>query len=82
MSITGGDNLYLQHWTCIRTAILGELMLLPYLASKHSTTMSQIAGKDLGPIGFGLMGLTWRSEPASQEQAFETMRAALKNGCT
>ncbi|KAF3759986.1 Aldo/keto reductase [Cryphonectria parasitica EP155] len=44
--------------------------------------MSQIAGKEVGPIGFGLMGLTWRATPPSQEQAFEAMRAAIKNGCT
>ncbi|KAI0152256.1 Aldo/keto reductase [Hypoxylon sp. NC0597] len=43
--------------------------------------MPQIAGKEVGPIGFGLMGLTWRAQPCPQEQAFETMRAALKNGC-
>ncbi|RAL12317.1 aldo/keto reductase family protein [Aspergillus homomorphus CBS 101889] len=43
--------------------------------------MPQLTGKEIGPIGFGLMGLTWRDKPCSQEQAFETMRAALKNGC-
>ncbi|KAL2864401.1 aldo/keto reductase family protein [Aspergillus lucknowensis] len=43
--------------------------------------MVQIGDKEVGPIGFGLMGLTWRANPVSQEQAFETMRAALKNGC-
>ncbi|KAI1074712.1 voltage-gated shaker-like K+ channel, subunit [Whalleya microplaca] len=42
--------------------------------------MPQIAGKEMGPIGLGLMGFTWRPEPPPQEQAFETMRAALKNG--
>lgn len=42
--------------------------------------MPQLVGKEVGPIGFGLMGLTWRLNPCSQEQAFETMRAALKNG--
>lgn len=42
--------------------------------------MIQLAGKDVGPIGFGLMGLTWRATPPSQEQAFEAMRAALQNG--
>lgn len=26
-------------------------------------------------------GFTWRAKPCSQEQAFEAMRAALKNGC-
>lgn len=44
--------------------------------------MLQVAGKEVGPIGFGLMGLTWRANPCPQEQAFETMRTALKNGCT
>ncbi|KAI8966101.1 putative aldo/keto reductase [Daldinia sp. FL1419] len=43
--------------------------------------MPQVFGKEVGPIGFGLMGLTWRANPCSQEQAFETMRTALKNGC-
>lgn len=42
--------------------------------------MPQILGKDVGPIGFGLMGFTWRENPCSLEQAFQTMRAALKNG--
>ncbi|KAI0125576.1 aldo/keto reductase [Xylariales sp. AK1849] len=42
--------------------------------------MPQLVGKDVGPIGFGLMGLTWRATPCSQEQAFEAMREALKNG--
>ncbi|KAI8628382.1 voltage-gated shaker-like K+ channel, subunit [Xylariaceae sp. FL1651] len=42
--------------------------------------MPQLAGKEIGPIGFGLMGLTWRATPCPQEQAFEAMRAALKNG--
>ncbi|KAI1291348.1 voltage-gated shaker-like K+ channel, subunit [Xylaria venustula] len=42
--------------------------------------MPIIHGREVGPIGFGLMGFTWRSEPCPQEQAFETMRAALANG--
>jgi len=42
--------------------------------------MPQLVGKEIGPIGFGLMGLTWRTAPPSQEQAFAAMRAALKNG--
>lgn len=33
------------------------------------------------PANFCLLGLTWRAEPCPQEQAFEAMRAALKNGC-
>ncbi|KAH9907299.1 Aldo/keto reductase [Xylariomycetidae sp. FL2044] len=42
--------------------------------------MPELAGKEVGPIGFGLMGLTWKPTPCPQEQAFEAMRAALKNG--
>ncbi|KAI1329934.1 voltage-gated shaker-like K+ channel, subunit [Xylariaceae sp. FL0255] len=42
--------------------------------------MPEIAGKEVGPIGYGLMGLTWRPKPCPQEQAFETMRTALKQG--
>ncbi|ORY57525.1 aldo/keto reductase [Pseudomassariella vexata] len=42
--------------------------------------MPQLVGKEVGPIGFGLMGFTWRANPCSKEQAFETMRAALDNG--
>ncbi|KAI1125448.1 voltage-gated shaker-like K+ channel, subunit [Nemania abortiva] len=42
--------------------------------------MPTILGKEVGPIGFGLMGFTWRATPCPQEQAFEAMRAALKNG--
>ncbi|XXH01655.1 hypothetical protein Hte_008015 [Hypoxylon texense] len=42
--------------------------------------MPKLLGKDVGPIGFGLMGLTWRAKPCPQEQAFEAMRAALRNG--
>ncbi|KAL4930414.1 aldo/keto reductase family protein [Aspergillus undulatus] len=43
--------------------------------------MVQLSGKEVGPIGFGLMGFTWRANPCPQDQAFETLRAALKNGC-
>ena len=42
--------------------------------------MPQLVGKEVGPIGFGLMGLTARPTPCPQEQAFEPMRVALKNG--
>ncbi|RMJ28398.1 reductase [Aspergillus sp. HF37] len=41
--------------------------------------MPEIAGKEVGPIGFGLVGLTWRATPPSQEQALEAMRAAILN---
>ncbi|KAL4746290.1 hypothetical protein BDW72DRAFT_38338 [Aspergillus terricola var. indicus] len=43
--------------------------------------MPELVGKEVGPIGLGLMGLTWRSAPPPQEQAFATMRAAIANGC-
>ncbi|KAI1094272.1 putative aldo/keto reductase [Rostrohypoxylon terebratum] len=42
--------------------------------------MPTLVGKEIGPTGYGLMGLTWRAEPPSQEQAFEAMKAALNNG--
>lgn len=42
--------------------------------------MPTLIGKEVGPIGLGLMGLTWRATPCPQEQAFATMRAAIKNG--
>jgi pyridoxine 4-dehydrogenase len=41
----------------------------------------ELVGKKIGPIGFGLMGFTWRESPPPQEQAFEAMRAAIANGC-
>ena len=44
--------------------------------------MPQLLKEEVGPIGFGLMGMTWRASPPPQEQAFEAMRAALKNGST
>ncbi|KAK2059274.1 aldo/keto reductase [Colletotrichum caudatum] len=43
--------------------------------------MPQLNGQEVGQIGYGLMGLTWRPQPCSEEQAFEAMHAALKNGC-
>ncbi|OCK83282.1 Aldo/keto reductase [Lepidopterella palustris CBS 459.81] len=42
--------------------------------------MVKLVGKDVGEIGYGLMGLTWRAEPPSQEQSFKAMRAALSHG--
>ncbi|KAK7426399.1 hypothetical protein QQZ08_007154 [Neonectria magnoliae] len=43
--------------------------------------MTQILGKQVGAIGFGLMGLTWRPVPPPLDQALEAMRTALENGC-
>ncbi|KAM7200432.1 pyridoxal reductase [Rhypophila sp. PSN 637] len=42
--------------------------------------MPEILGKQVGQIGFGLMGLTWRATPPSQEQAFAALRASLEKG--
>ncbi|KAK4129252.1 Aldo/keto reductase [Parathielavia appendiculata] len=42
--------------------------------------MPQINGQEVGATGYGLMGLTWRPNPIPNDQAFEAMRAALKNG--
>jgi pyridoxine 4-dehydrogenase len=41
-----------------------------------------IDGKAIGPIGYGLMGLTWRAPHLlpSTSQAFEAVSAALSTG--
>ncbi|KAH8878786.1 pyridoxal reductase [Thozetella sp. PMI_491] len=44
--------------------------------------MPQLAGRTVGSHGFGLMGLTWRPQPAAHEDAFAAMRAALANKMT
>ncbi|KAI5369317.1 Putative NADP-dependent oxidoreductase domain-containing protein [Septoria linicola] len=40
----------------------------------------QFAGQKVHGIGYGLMGLTWRASPPSQEQSFEAMKTALDSG--
>lgn len=47
---------------------------------KEKATMPQLVGKEIGPRGYGLMNMTWRSDPIPDEQAFEAMRTALANG--
>ncbi|KAF2276078.1 Aldo/keto reductase [Westerdykella ornata] len=42
--------------------------------------MVQLLGKEVGKVGYGLMGLTWRANPPSKEQAFEAMKTALSLG--
>ena len=42
--------------------------------------MATLVDQKIGPIGYGLMGLTWRAEPPSQSQAFAAMDAALAAG--
>lgn len=39
-------------------------------------------GHKVGPVGYGLMGLTWRPNPQPFETSFETMRTALECGAT
>ena len=39
-----------------------------------------VAGEKVHSTGYGLMGLTWRAKPPSQEQSFEAMRQALESG--
>ncbi|KAK9370624.1 NADP-dependent oxidoreductase domain-containing protein [Lipomyces kononenkoae] len=42
----------------------------------------EILGKPIGPIGFGLMGFTWRPNPTPDDQAFATMKRAIDLGAT
>lgn len=42
---------------------------------------TEVMGQKVGPIGYGLLGLTWRASPLSEEEAFASMRAALAAGC-
>ncbi|KAL6821443.1 NADP-dependent oxidoreductase domain-containing protein [Trichoderma camerunense] len=44
--------------------------------------MVQFLDKEIGPIGFGLMGLTWRQDPPPLEDAIAVMKAAVDNGLT
>ncbi|KAL6403448.1 hypothetical protein AUP68_12795 [Ilyonectria robusta] len=44
--------------------------------------MVQILGKEVGNLGYGLMGLTWRPVPPPLDQALEAMHTALEKGCT
>lgn len=44
--------------------------------------MPGLAGRTVGPHGFGLMGLTWRPQPSRHEDAFAAMRAAIMNNMT
>ena len=39
-----------------------------------------LAGHPIHSTGYGLMGLTWRANPPSQEQAFGAMKTALHHG--
>jgi pyridoxine 4-dehydrogenase len=39
-----------------------------------------LAGKQVGAIGFGLMGLTWRASPTPYSEATKVLKAALDHG--
>lgn len=43
--------------------------------------MVTIQGKQVGNIGFGLMGLTWRPSKLSDDELFAVIKAALDAGC-
>ena len=42
--------------------------------------MSSLVNKPVGPVGYGMMNLTWREDPIPDEQAFATLKAALESG--
>jgi pyridoxine 4-dehydrogenase len=44
--------------------------------------MASIASRQVGTVGLGLMGMTWRPQQTSDEQAFATMKAAIAKGAT
>ncbi|KAJ9622842.1 hypothetical protein H2204_011451 [Knufia peltigerae] len=44
--------------------------------------MPTLLGQQIGPVGFGLMGLTRPISPVDQEEAFAAMNAAIENGAT
>ncbi|ODQ70925.1 hypothetical protein LIPSTDRAFT_74426 [Lipomyces starkeyi NRRL Y-11557] len=42
----------------------------------------EILGNSIGPVGFGLMGFTWRPTQTPDDQAFATMKRAIEHGAT
>uniref|UniRef100_UPI00334356CA NADP-dependent oxidoreductase domain-containing protein n=1 Tax=Lipomyces chichibuensis TaxID=1546026 RepID=UPI00334356CA len=42
----------------------------------------EILGNPIGPVGFGLMGFTWRPTLTPDDQAFATMKRAIEHGAT
>ncbi|KAF3768730.1 Aldo/keto reductase [Cryphonectria parasitica EP155] len=41
-----------------------------------------MAAESIPPVGFGLLGFTWRAKQVPDEQAFSAMKAAINNGAT
>lgn len=48
--------------------------------AQHNGKTYTLAGSHVGTTGFGLMGLTWRPNPAPQSQCFDAMKTALEHG--
>ncbi|KAK0765679.1 hypothetical protein N5P37_001617 [Trichoderma harzianum] len=44
--------------------------------------MATVINKSVGPIGYGLMGFTWRPERPPLDQALAALKAAVENGTT
>ncbi|ORY79425.1 NADP-dependent oxidoreductase domain-containing protein [Protomyces lactucae-debilis] len=44
--------------------------------------MVAINGTEVGKLGYGAMGLTWRSEQTPDAKAFSLLRKAIDEGCT
>ncbi|KAL7909448.1 Aldo/keto reductase [Trichoderma velutinum] len=44
--------------------------------------MATVINKSVGPIGYGLMGFTWRPERPPLDQALAALKAAVENGMT
>ncbi|KAH0499162.1 hypothetical protein TgHK011_006373 [Trichoderma gracile] len=44
--------------------------------------MPTVIGREVGPIGYGLMGFTWRPEPTPLDQAIDALKTAVENGMT
>ncbi|KAF7719369.1 Aldo/keto reductase family protein [Penicillium ucsense] len=42
--------------------------------------MPTLVGKEIGPIGYGTMRMTWQPQPPSQEVCFETLNKTLELG--
>ncbi|EPS32188.1 Pyridoxal reductase [Penicillium oxalicum] len=42
--------------------------------------MPTLVGKEIGPIGYGTMRMTWQAHPPSQEVCFETLNKSLELG--
>ncbi|CAG8113602.1 unnamed protein product [Penicillium olsonii] len=42
--------------------------------------MPSLVGKEIGPTGYGTMGMTWRPQPPTQEVCFETLNTTLELG--